>query len=112
MKNSILLLIAVLAFGQAAYSQFTIEQVTSSPFPSELTSSQKGQRIAWAFDVEGRRNIWVAEGPSMRARQLTRFNDDTGQELSDVQFSADGNWIVFVRGQGQNSAEEYPNPAM
>jgi len=91
-------------------SQFTLEQVTSSPFPSELVASQKGERVAWVFDKEGRRNIFVAEGPQFRARQLTRYNADDGQELTDLGFSADGNWIVFVRGGDKNSRGEVPNP--
>ena len=82
---------------------FTLEQVLSSPFPSELTSWSKGDRIAWAFDAEGKRNIWVAEGPQYKARQLTRYNVDDGQELTDLAFSADGNWIVFVRGASRSN---------
>src|SRR5215470_4040102 len=89
---------------------FTIEQILSSPFPTELTAWQKGDRIAWAFDAEGKRNIWVAEGPQYKARQLTHYNTDDGQELTDLAFSADGNWIVFVRGGDKNSRGEYPNP--
>src|SRR5262249_39679810 len=57
-----------------------------------------------------KRNIWIAEGPQYKARQLTRFNEDDGQELTDLSFSADGNWIVFVRGGDRNSRGEIPNP--
>ncbi len=97
------------------YSQsgtFSLEQVLSSPFPSELTASRRGERVAWAFDSQGKRNIWVAEGPRFNARQLTKYNQDDGQELTDLEFSADGNWIVFVRGGDKNSAGEYPNPTI
>src|SRR6185436_20992525 len=89
---------------------FSLEQVLSSPFPSELISSPKGQRVAWVFDKEGRRNIWVAEGPQFKARQLTKFYNDDGQELTDLGFSSDGNFIVFVRGGDKNSRGEVPNP--
>ncbi|PYT00723.1 MAG: hypothetical protein DMF65_08405 [Acidobacteria bacterium] len=89
---------------------FTLEQVLSSPFPSELASARRGERVAWAFDAEGRRNVWVAEGPQFQARQLTHFDRDDGQELGDLSFSADGNWVVFVRGGEKNRAGEYPNP--
>jgi len=92
------------------YSQFTIEQVLRSPFPSELTASPKGERVAWVFDKEGHRNIWVAEGPQFKARQLTKYNEDDCQELTDLGFSSDGNWIVFVRGGDKNSRGEVPNP--
>lgn len=89
---------------------FTLEQVLSSPFPSELATSRRGQRVAWVFDSEGRRNVWVAEGPQFQARQLTRYDKDDGQEITDVHFSADGNWVVFVRGGNRNSAGDVPNP--
>ena len=89
---------------------FTLEQVLSSPFPSDLAAARRGERVAWAFDSEGRRNVWVAEGPQFQARQLTHFDRDDGQELGDLSFSADGNWVVFVRGGEKNRAGEYPNP--
>ena len=89
---------------------FTIEQVMSSPFPSELIAAPTGERIAWAFNAEGKRNIWVADGPDFKARQLTQFNEDTGQELTQLEFTHDGEWVVFVRGGNANSAGDIPNP--
>ena len=90
---------------------FTLEQVMSSPFPSELTVSKRGDKIAWAFDAEGKRNIWIAEAPTFAARQLTRYGKDDGQELSDLLFSPSGNIVGFVRGGGANQAGEIPNPS-
>src|SRR5947209_10296387 len=89
---------------------FTLEQVLGSPFPSELAAARRGERVAWVFDAEGRRNVWVAEGPQFQARQLTHYDKDDGEELTDLSFSADGNWVVFVRGGDKNRAGEYPNP--
>jgi N-acyl-D-aspartate/D-glutamate deacylase/dipeptidyl aminopeptidase/acylaminoacyl peptidase len=89
---------------------FTLDQVLSSPFPSELTASPKGERVAWVFNAQGKRNIWVAEGPQFRARQLTRNNEDSGVEIGSLEFTHDGKWIVFVRGGEENSAGEIPNP--
>ena len=90
---------------------FTLEQVMSSPFPSELTVSKRGDKVAWAFDAEGKRNIWIAEAPGFAARQLTRYDSDEGQELTDLVFSPTGNAIAFVRGGNKNQAGEVPNPA-
>src|SRR5437773_2001445 len=104
-----LVLLPILA-GRAYAQSFTLEQVMSSPFPSELTVSKRGDRIAWAFDAEGKRNIWLAEAPAFTARQLTRYDRDDGQELSDLVFASSGNAIAYVRGQGKNPAGEYPNP--
>ena len=106
-----LLLLLSAALAQRAVAQsFTLEQVMSSPFPSDLVVSKRGDKLAWAFDAEGKRNIFVAEAPAYAARQLTRYNNDDGGELTDLSFSADGSTIVFVRGQGKNQAGEYPNP--
>jgi dipeptidyl aminopeptidase/acylaminoacyl peptidase len=111
---ALVLLFAALLFCPNASARqggaFTLEQVLSSPFPSELVAARRGQRVAWVFDAEGRRNVWVAEGPQFQARQLTHYDKDDGQELTDLSFSADGNWIVFVRGGDKNRAGEVPNP--
>src|SRR5947209_13415263 len=98
------------AFAQQSGGGFTLEQVLSSPFPSELAAARRGSRVAWVFDAEGRRNVWAAEGPQFQARQLTRYDRDDGQELGDLSFSADGDWVVFVRGGEKNRAGDYPNP--
>jgi dipeptidyl aminopeptidase/acylaminoacyl peptidase len=109
LRALVLCVLCVLA-ARAADGPFTLEQVLSSPFPSDLTAATRGSRIAWLFDAQGRRNVWVAEGPTFAARQLTRYSSDDGQELSALQFSPDGNTLVYVRGGNKNSAGEIPNP--
>lgn len=85
-------------------SSFTLAQVRSYPYPTELTAaSGPNARIAWAFDAIGRRNIFVAEGPDFVARQLTPYNTDDGQELTSVSVSPDGRWVVYVRGGDHGS---------
>ena len=91
-------------------SGFTLEQILSSPFPSDLVAAPAGDRIAWVFDAQGKRNVWGAEGPDFKARQLTQYNEDTGQEITDLSFTRDGKWLVYVRGGNPNSAGEIPNP--
>src|SRR3989441_4058111 len=113
-RNALIIVVSVfiLSFAHQTRAQsFTLEQVTSSPFPSELTVSKRGDKIAWAFDAEGKRNIWIAEAPGLAARQLTHYANDDGQELSEFAFTPSGGAIAFVRGQGKNQAGEYPNPA-
>ena len=117
MKRSVLAAFSVLCVPLSALvpragaqSSFTLEQVMSAPFPSELTAAKSGNRVAWVFDQEGRRNIWVAEGPEFQARQLTKYATDDGQELSDLDFSADGNTLAYVRGGPKNTAGQVPNP--
>ncbi len=93
---------------------FTLEQVKSYPFPNELAVASSGARIAWAFNEQGRRNIWVAEGPDFKPRRLTNYQNDDGQELTSVSVSKDGRFVVYVRGgeHGSNWDRSAPvNPA-
>ena len=94
---------------------FTLEQIKGYPFPNELTASATGSRIAWAFNERGARNVWVAEGPDFKARKLTNYNTDDGQELTSLAISADGKYVVYVRGgdHGSNFDSAAPvNPSM
>ena len=94
-----------------AQGPFKLEEVLSAPFASNLVVAKSGDHIAWTVNQQGKRNIWVAEAPVYSARQLTPYGEDDGEELSDLQFSADGSALVYVRGQGKNSAGDYANPA-
>ena len=94
---------------------FTMEQIKSYPFPNELTASGGGSRIAWAFNERGLRNVWVAEGPDFKARRLTNYTVDDGQELTSLAVSEDGKYVVYVRGgdHGSNFDSAAPvNPAL
>ena len=95
-----LALLALIALASMAGAQtpFTMEQIKSYPFPNALTAAGTGSRIAWALNEQGKRNVWVAEGPDFRPRQLTRYDVDDGQEISSLQVSDDGRWVVFIRG--------------
>lgn len=101
-----ILFMSVLAFGNG----FPLERVMSSPFPSDLIASAQGDKVAWVFDAEGKRNIWVAEAPAFKGRQLTRYDKDDGQEITEPAFSPDGNWIAFVYGGPPNGDKDIPNP--
>lgn len=106
----LLIAICFVAAARVPAQTFTLEQVMSSPFPSRLTVSPRGDRIAWAFDAEGKRNVWIAEAPAFTARPLTRYQNDEGQELSDLVFAPNGTAVAYVRGGGRNQAGEVPNP--
>jgi dipeptidyl aminopeptidase/acylaminoacyl peptidase len=84
------------------------------PFPTELTTAARGAKIAWSFDEQGKRNVYVAEGPDYKPRKLTNFNADDGQEITSLSISDDGNWVIFVRGgdHGANWDDGLPlNPS-
>ena len=108
---SVLVTIAVMPIAAGAQT-FTLEQVMSAPFPSDMVTAPTGARAAWVQNDEGERNIWVAEGPEFRARQLTSYEGDDGQELGSLVFTPDGSRLVFVRGGAPNRQGEIPNPAL
>src|SRR6266436_8466182 len=100
----------VVASNAQAQQSFTLEQVMGAPFPSNLTAAKSAPRIAWVLDEKGKRNIYVAEAPDFKARRLTSYMEEDGQELSALQFSADANTIVYTRGGGKNRTGQSPNP--
>ena len=92
---------------------FTLADILSAPFPSEMVAAPSGARVAWIADEEGRRNVWVAEAPLFHARKLTRYTQDDGQELTGLGWTADGRALLYVRGgaPGSNWWEGVPvNP--
>ncbi len=107
---SLALFIFFAACNCAAQDRFTLEQILSAPFPADLAASKTGNRIAWTLAEQGKRNVWVAEGPDFKARRITGYLDDDGQELSSLTFSADGNTLVYTRGGGKNSSGQFQNP--
>jgi dipeptidyl aminopeptidase/acylaminoacyl peptidase len=91
---------------------FSLDQVLSAPFASDLVASHRGSSVAWIVNQRGARNVWVATGPSWQARQLTRYQDDDGQEIESLTFTPDGRSVVYVRGGSSNRQGERPNPAL
>ncbi|HEY2026740.1 MAG TPA: prolyl oligopeptidase family serine peptidase [Gemmatimonadaceae bacterium] len=103
------------ATAQSRAAPFSLEQLMSYPYPTELVASAGSSAIAWVFDQRGVRNVWVADGPTYSARQLTAYRADDGQELTNVSISRDGKTVVYVRG-GDHDAnwneDIAPNPAL
>jgi dipeptidyl aminopeptidase/acylaminoacyl peptidase len=94
----------------AAETGFTLEQVMSAPFPSDLTAAPKGGAVAWIFNDRGVRNFWVAEPPAYQARRLTNYTEDDGVDLNTPEWTPDGRSLVYVRGGDEENGGEYPNP--
>ena len=108
-----LYLLAAILFsksGSVLAQSFSLEAVKSYPFPNELTSAATGSRIAWAFNEQGKRNVYVAEGPDFAPRKLTQYNEDDGQEITSLSISDDGKWVIYVRGgdHGSNWDDDLP----
>ena len=108
--------VGLLLLSPAAIAQkpFTLEQVTSAPFPSELTAAPAKGRVAWVFNALGRRNLWIAEPAAdgnYKAKQITSYADDDGQDLGQLAWTPDASTIVFTRGGDLEFLDRpYPNP--
>lgn len=89
---------------------FSLEQIMSYAFPSGLVAAPQGDLVAWVFNYQGRRNIWIAEGPDYKAKKITNYDEDDGQEVGQLKFNHDGTLIIYVRGGSPNRAGEIPNP--
>jgi len=91
-------------------ASFTIEQVLSSPFPSELVAAEHASRIAWVFNSKGARNVWIADGPNFSAKQATHYTADDGTPIASLRITPDGRTVVFVRGSETNEAGRVAAP--
>jgi len=102
-------LAAVSAFAQQP--PFTLEQVLSAPFPTDLTAAPAGGKIAWVSNARGVRNVMVAEPPEYRGRAVTAYTADDGQDIGPLAWTPDASAVLYVRGGSANRAGEAPNPA-
>src|SRR5204863_10185691 len=116
MKRHALLCAAVLLMvlpRANAQKPFTLEPVMSAPFPTELTAAPAKGRVAWVFNAQGRRNLWVAEPAadgSYKVRQATSYKEADCQDLGQLSWSADAATIVDTRGVVLEFLKrQYPN---
>jgi dipeptidyl-peptidase 4 len=94
-----------------AQAKPTIEQYLSPASPLEVTSARKADRVAWMTYDRGLRNVYTAGAPDFRPVRLTRFLDDDGTDLTDVNLSDDGSLAIFVRGSAPNRQGWIANPS-
>ena len=100
-----LVLIQCLFLSHAAHAAtFTLEQVMSSPFPSNLVAASRSNSVAWVFDAKGVRNLWVADGPNFAARQVTHYEGDQGLPMASLRITSDGRTLVYVVGSEINES--------
>jgi dipeptidyl aminopeptidase/acylaminoacyl peptidase len=106
-------LFAAFAFSFALSGKtFTLEQVLSAPFPSDMVAAADGGAVAWVQDDRGARNVWYAAAPDFKGVRLTSWTADDGQDIGELHFTGDGKSVIFVRGGDlEYPAQAYPNPA-
>ncbi len=88
------LLVASFAFCKT----FTLEQVLSAPFPSELVAAPGGGKVAWLLNERGARNIWIASAPDFKGLRLTNYTADDGQDVGQLRWTPDARAVVYTRG--------------
>ena len=108
MAATLVALCAAAPASSAPTGTFTMQQVLDYPFVDHLSAAEHGDRVAWMKNVAGVRNVWVADGPSFKPRQVTHYTQDDGQEITQPTFSPDGKYLVYVRG-GDHDAN-WPEP--
>ena len=117
LPSLILISVAAAAFAQApgfaspSGQAFTVEQVMSSPFPTELTTAATANRIAWVFNSRGERNVWGADAPDFAVRQITHYQGDDGQDIFAVRLTPDGKTVLYARGSELSSEGHVANPS-
>ncbi len=99
------------ALPAAAQSKPTVAQFLSPAYPSELVAAKKADRVAWIAYDRGQRNVYTAAAPDFKPVRLTKFLDDDGVVLSELEISDDGSVVVFTRGSEPNRAGWIANPS-
>ena len=83
----------------AHQAAFTLDEIMGAPFPSELIAAPAGRAVAWVYDAQGTRNVWVADSPGATpGHQLTSFTGDEGFNIGDLVWSSDAASLAFTRG--------------
>ena len=104
------LLLSGPAAGADARGSFTVDQVMSAPFASELTAAPSNPIVAWLENEQGKRNIWVARSPDWKGHRITDFAKDDGQKIAELAWAPDSSYLLFVRGGDFENGGENPNP--
>ncbi|HEU4631009.1 MAG TPA: prolyl oligopeptidase family serine peptidase [Gemmatimonadaceae bacterium] len=89
----------------------TVAQYIGTPEALEITSARRADRIAWTVYDRGLRNVYTAAAPDFAPVRVTRFLEDDGTDLGQVELSDDGSVVVFVRGSAPNREGWVANPS-
>src|SRR5690606_3699580 len=93
--------------------QKSLKELLSYAHPSNLCSSPATGKLAWAFNKEGVRNIFISEDMGASYKALTKYSKDDGQQFSKLVFSPDGEWLIYMVGGdpgGNHSGNTPINP--
>ena len=113
-KRTLAVLLCLIAPFVSAQN-FTLPQVMSGTFNSELQAAPTGSLVVWMANQEGRRNVWVADlaATDFKPKQLTTYTADDGQDIGDITWTPDGKSVVYVHsGDFEFPGRPDPNPAL
>ncbi len=102
---------------RAAYpAVFTLEQILSAPFASDIVAAPSGRAVAWVSNARGRRNVWLAAARSADGRfeshPLTHYTADDGLAIADLAFIPRHEELLYVLGGDFEYPDKpAPNPA-
>ncbi len=110
MRLRLLIFAATLPLTAQTPQPFTLQQVLSAPYASNLTAAPTGNLFAWVEDTEGRHNLWIG-GPNQPARQLTHNTEDDAQDITQLAWSPDAKAIAYTYGAATGADGKPANPA-
>jgi dipeptidyl aminopeptidase/acylaminoacyl peptidase len=102
--------VLLMAASSGLAQSFSLEQVMRAPFMSDLTRAGAVDRMAWSVSEDGAENLWIADGPEYRPRQITQYAGDTGRLISSLRLTPDGKTIVYAIGTELNAEGLAANP--
>lgn len=108
----LLIIFSILASAKGAGAKqpsFSLEAVMSAPHTSGLVASPRNGKVAWVLSVSGKKSLWLAEAPAYSARLLVKYERDDGKAISDLQFTPDGQALIYSYGSSFNPASS-PQP--
>src|SRR5579862_5422228 len=95
------------------FALFSLRQVLGFPLPMALASDPTGNYVAYVLNESGIRSVWFAAAPGFEPKELWHSGSDDGQELTNLNVSSDGKYVVYVRGGAHDAnwpLRPWPNP--
>lgn len=88
-----------------------LDRFLSYSFVSAIAVPDSGDRVAWIEYHQGKRNVWLADGPGLAARPLTAGTRDDGQDLTALAWTPDGTMLAWERGEVEHNGWASGAPA-
>ncbi len=111
MKSHICWILGFLVATTSLAQTFSLEDILSAPYCTDLTTSDDGTQLAWVVNEAGIRKVFRAKAPKFKPIQHFATPFDDGQVISNLHFDHAGKHLFFVKGSAPNRAGQVANPA-